>query len=357
MLKVAHRWDSLSVDKMKIIHVSSVTKHFLNSPSYIRGTNDNASKHSCTVPYKTVSVSLDGDCYLCSCEAWLPIPVGNILDFSKLEDIWTSNYANKLQHTVANKEYTYCATSHCGINHRDVHSNSPGYNIYLNIDDSCNLACPSCRKTAKMHIDGPLFHSKQLQIYHMIDLINNTDSPVTIIMIGSGDPLASYIVRPLLKKLKLADNKKIILFTNGLLLKKVLPETNIVDSIIQYSISIDAGSKEVYEQVRKPGKFEVLIDNLEWLQQTNNNKVEVVLKFCLSAVNAHDVIAFEKLCNRLGFIGEITKLDDWGTFDNFSEHAVLDNPSHPLYNVAIEQLRAVASSPNIVFNSYIKRLL
>lgn len=357
MSKAEHRWASSSVDSMKIIHVSGVTKHFLNSPSYIRGTNDRASNHSCTVPYDTVSVDLNGDCYLCSCEAWLPIPVGNILDFSKLEDIWTSNYANKLQQTVSNKEYTYCATSHCGINHRNVHSNSPGYNIYLNIDDSCNLACPSCRKTAKMHIEGPEFSAKQLQVYHMIELINSTDKPVTIIMIGSGDPLASYIVRPLLKNLKLADNKKVVLFTNGLLLKKVLPETNIMDSIIQYSISIDAGSKEVYEQVRRPGKFEVLIDNLEWLQKTNNNKIDVRLKFCLSAANAHDVIAFEKLCSRLGFVGEITKLDDWGTFDNFSEHAVLDNPLHPLYNVAMDQLRTVATSPNIVFNPYVKGLL
>ena len=101
----------------------------------------------------------------------------------------------------------------------------------------------------------------------------------------------------------------------------------------------------------------MLIDNLEWLQKTNNNKIDVRLKFCLSAANAHDVISFEKLCSRLGFVGEITKLDDWGTFDNFSEHAVLDNPLHPLYNVAMDQLRIVATSPNIVFNPYVKGLL
>jgi len=342
---------------MKIIQTSGVTKHFLNSPSYIRGGNDKTANHSCSIPYNTVSVDLNGDCYICSCEAWLPIPVGNVLDFSKLEDIWSSSYANKLQQTIADKEYTYCATSHCGINDRDIHSGYKGYHIYLNIDDSCNLACPSCRRTAKMHIEGPAYSTKQLQVYHMLELINNTDSPVTVTVIGSGDPLASYIVRPLLKNLKLSDNKKIVLFTNGLLLKKVLPETNIIDSIVQYWISIDAGSKAVYEQVRKPGKFEVLLDNLEWLQKTNNNKVRVTLKFCLSAVNAHDVLAFEQLCNRFGFMGEISKLDDWGTFDNFSEQAVLDNPTHPLYEIALEQIRAVSSNPNILINSYIKGLL
>ena len=44
---------------------------------------------------------------------------------------------------------------------------------------------------------------------------------------------------------------------------KDLNDNPIVDNISQYFISIDAGSESVYEQVRRPGKFNILINNFD----------------------------------------------------------------------------------------------
>jgi hypothetical protein len=74
-------------------------------------------------------------------------------------------------------------------------------------------------------------------------------------------------------------------------------------------------------------------------------------------MNATDIVNFAKMCNQFGFEGEITKLDNWGTFDNFQDKNVVENPNHPLYNTAIEQLKIVATMPKIILAPTIKSLL
>ena len=56
-----------------------------------------------------------------------------------------------------------------------------------------------------------------------------------------------------------------------LLMKKLLNDSPMKGSITNYSISVDAGSSKVYEKVRRPGKWEILLDNLEWLKLNKNN--------------------------------------------------------------------------------------
>jgi len=311
--------------------------------------------NTCNRPFKSVSISGFGECFLCICDAWLPISVGKITDFERLEDIWNNNIALQIQQDITDKKFTYCAVEHCGI--IDDNQFSPEYRINVALDDSCNIACPSCRRNIINYTDGPVFEERSHQVNHFLKLLKNFDKPFTIILTGSGDPLASLIMRPIVLNWAPKVNQRIVLFTNGLLIKKLLPDSTILPNIREFQISVDAGTKQVYENVRRPGKFEVLQENLKWLSKNRKFGVDVLLKFTLSAANAADVVNFSDMCKQYGFKGEITKLDDWNTFDDFDSQDVVDNTKHELHLTAVEQLKIVSTYSHIRLGQNLRKLL
>ena len=44
----------------------------------------------CNWPSRTLVIDHAGNCFVCQCEAWLPVSVGNITDFDTLEAVWQS---------------------------------------------------------------------------------------------------------------------------------------------------------------------------------------------------------------------------------------------------------------------------
>lgn len=332
-----------------------VDVHWL-TPSMPRGDSSKDSiLHDCNRPFKSLNVDLNGLCYLCICEAWLPVSVGNILDFSKLEDIWTNPIAQELQQDIVERRYTYCAIHHCGILDQNIITNQ--YYLTINIDESCNLACPSCRRDLVNHTSGDLFDLRHEYVNHLVKLIQEFNEPMNVVMCGNGDPLASLIMRPLILNWQPKINQSITLRTNGLLMKKLLPNSTVLSYISNFEISVDAGSKEVYEQVRRPGKFSVLQDNLLWLSTNRPKDSSVILNLCVQKDNVGDLNNFADMCKEFGFQGSITKLDNWGTFDNFDEQDVIGNVNHPLRNTVLDELRTISNMDHIFFNSYIRQLL
>lgn len=324
--------------------------------TYPRGRDHTSTiTNSCNVPFKTVSISGFGECFLCHCDAWLPISVGKITDFSRLEDIWNNNTALQLQQDITDKKFTYCAVEHCGVVYNSKFSHD--YRINVALDDSCNIACPSCRRNIINYTDGPVFEERSQQVNHFLKLLKNFDKPFTIILTGSGDPLASSIMRPIVLNWTPKVDQRIVLFTNGLLIKKLLPDSTILPNIREFQISVDAGTKQVYENVRRPGKFEVLQENLKWLSQNQKSGVKVSLKFTLSAANAADIVNFSDMCKQYGFTGHITKLDNWNTFDDFNSQDVVDNTKHELHLTAVEQLKIVSTHSHIGLSQILRKLL
>lgn len=318
----------------------------------------------CDFPSRVLVVDRRGNCFVCSCEAWLPITVGQIQDFDCLEKVWTNDIAKELQKDIDEKKFSHCAVDRCGILLKDqriveygdlVHVKNANdfYYISINIDDSCNLSCPSCRQDLVMIAQGPEYEQRLSQVKHMMHLLENFDHACHITMTGNGDPLASAIMRPLIHQYRPRPNHTIRLFTNGLLLKKQLEESTIVNNITQYFISIDAGSAEVYERVRKPGRFDVLIQNLNFLKElTQKTRASVLLKFVLQKDNYMDMKNFIDLCADYKFSGVINRLEDWGTWADFAEHDVVGNVNHEFHIPAIQNLKKVygAKYPDITFN-------
>jgi hypothetical protein len=337
-------------------------RYVLNS--HPRGTKYKGTiTNSCNRPWKTVTIDMFTNCMLCVCDGWLPKPVGEITDFDRLEDIWNNQIAYDLQQDVENKKFTWCAVEHCGI------KNSPNlestYQLIFGIDDSCNLKCPSCRRDTRMYDSGPLFDKKTNAVKHTIKLLNDFEHPIHITLACSGDPLASHIYRPFLHSYIPKSTQTFTLFTNGLLIKKQLDKTTLLNRIIEFRISIDAASEKIYESVRLGGNWNSLIENLNFLKEKNLNKL-INFQFIVQQKNFRDIKNFEALCEYYECRGLLTQLDDWGTwineristpdkwtlkFGTYMDNNVL-NPSHENYKECVEiinniQSRRVQLSPRL----------
>jgi molybdenum cofactor biosynthesis enzyme MoaA len=306
--------------------------------------------HRCNLPFTQVNIDSNFDCFLCNCEGYLPVPVGKVLDFNSLTSVWESPIAKMLQQDIEEKKYTNCAVYHCGIIQGDRINQTAA--MAINIDDSCNLACPSCRRELKMVERGPEYDVKIQNLNQILSWLTQYDQPIHISLGGSGDGLASPVLRPLIKNYVPKQNQTFQITTNGLLIKKLLPDASIRSAITNWSISVDAGSSQVYEQVRRPGKWKNLLENLEWLAN-NKESSKIRLNFVVQKNNFRDIPAFTGLCQQFQFLGTLQALNDWGTWNSkpvknpdvytiqngtFMDHNVAD-PSHPEHQDFLEVLQ------------------
>jgi hypothetical protein len=342
------------VTNFQNIKLSKALSYTLRSMS--RGKNyDKKITNFCNMPFTHISVDHNSDCFLCQCDGWLPIPVGKIFDFESLEDVWNSPTAQMLQNDIQQKKFSWCAVTRCGIIDNNIVKNN--YTLSINIDDSCNLACPSCRREVRMLDSGPKFEEKSQHLERVLQWLDKFEHPIKISLGGSGDALASQLCRNLIKNYRYKKGQTFRITTNGLLLKKVIENSSIYPAISSISISVDAGSAEVYEQVRRPGKWKVLIENLKWLSD-NQKQINVNLSFVLQKTNFYDLPAFVELCRKFNFAGTIQPLNDWGTWNStpvinpddytlangtYMDHDVT-NTDHPEYNNFLQILNNVRNN-------------
>lgn len=287
-------------------------------------------------------MDVEGNCMLCHCDAWLPIAVANIMDVNNLSEIWDTDLSRKLQDDVDTKKFTWCSVDYCGIKKQNQIRNS--HYISINVDESCNLACPSCRSHKINRTSGAIYENRSKMAKHIIKLINKFENPLEVMMSGHGDPFASLVYRPLLLEMKPKENLVLRMLTNGLLIKKLMPKMGIKDNIKFLDISIDAGDKQTYEKVRLGGDWEILRDNLGYVKE--NLKCNVTLKFVLQKNNLDSLDNFVELVDSYGFHGNIMPIEDWSTMKDFEDHDVL-NINHRLHSQALEKIKAHRSNPNI----------
>jgi len=331
---------------------------------------DQPINNSCNVPFRHVTVDSNSDCLLCYCDGWLPVSVGQVTDFDTLQDIWTSPIAKMLQNDIQQKKFTWCAVQHCGVINHDV--NREHYSLNINIDDSCNLACPSCRRETRMLSQGSEYDKKILHVDRILTWLDKFEHPIRVSFGGNGDALASHIFRNLIKNYRYKFGQTFQITTNGLLLKKVIEDSTIRPAIDVFSVSVDAGTQKVYENVRRPGKWSTLLENLEWLSCNRKNSY-VQLNFVVQKNNFRDLPAFVDLCARFQFNGTVTPLNDWGTWNSqpvanpdawtlangtYLEHDVT-NPEHPEHTDFVTTLHSVRErNLNFIsFNPFFEKFL
>jgi molybdenum cofactor biosynthesis enzyme MoaA len=317
-------------------------------------TPKNGITNICNFAEKVLSIDNQGNCFLCICDGWLPINVGHITSFNSIEEVWQTDTAKKIQEDLINKNYTWCSVDHCGVKNNNMIMKD--YYISVNIDESCNLQCPTCRSSFMNFTEGKIYENKLIWANHIVKLLEKFDKPAVVAMSGNGDPFASLIYRPLLMSIKPNNQHQYRIMTNGLLLKKLLAKTSIYNNISEYSISVDAGDAETYERVRFKGKWNILIENLDFLKNELDGKNKFVnLNFCLHKENLSSLFNFVDLVERYQWMGTVQPVEDWHTIKNFSEQNIL-NSNHLLFNDVTEKLKIVSKNKRIKLQGFLNQL-
>lgn len=302
----------------------------------------------CHHPFNTITVDGLGDVYMCICQAWLPVSVGNILDFNSLDDIVISAKAKQIQSSIIDGSYRYCDNNTCSIIKEDELSSSLTQTSTINwinfaLDPSCNLTCPSCRN-GFVFIDEGFEFERRIQIAkHLVKLIERHTHQLKFTLSGDGDPFASLIYRRLLQELDVAGKDvEIEIVTNGILAKAHWHKMKGVhNNIVRFKMSFDAGSESVYSVTRRGGSWSKLLASARYIaewKRKHNSAMALAANFVVQQANYTDMASYVELCTELGF-DEINfqKIVDWGTFNNFAQEAVWQS-THPKYHEFLKML-------------------
>lgn len=284
----------------------------------------------CNYPSRVVNIDSQGRVFVCLCEAWAPWSIGHVLDFQSIEEIWQHPQTRSIASSQDRGEYSYCDTLHCNVGnqHRHLHN----IQLYIGLDDSCQLSCPSCRNESIFEKD---YDVKLPWIDHISNWLSNQPNlgPVDVLIGSRGDPFASGLYRRLianLAKLTKSPPVRFQLKTNGLLLTRYLHELDIIDQLSMLEISIDAATADTYHQVRRPARWTTLIENLDYcLELRGNHAFQVKANFVVQKSNYKEMLGFVELCRKYIMFPSFTVLQDWNTF-SYADNAVhlTEHPEH-----------------------------
>jgi MoaA/NifB/PqqE/SkfB family radical SAM enzyme len=187
-----------------------------------------------------------------------------------------------------------------------------------------------------------------------------------------GDPFASRHYRSILEALGEPefDGVKLYLLTNGLGLTPnvwaAMP--HLAEKIVELRVSVDAATKETYENVRRPGRWEVVRENLTVIGEMSKagkfrrnrfaggmqsvssdlfldakDPVSFVLAFVVQSANFREMPAFVKMAEEVG--ADVVVFQKYYSFGHegaavFSAKDVAA-PAHPEHG----QLQAVLQDP------------
>jgi hypothetical protein len=319
-------------------------------------TDYDLSDRFCPMPFTHLSTSYKGDAFACCCSAWVPYPVGNVIDAPSAEAVWNSAGAQEIRRSVHEGDYTYCSRTLCSfiaartlpskaeitdpvlrryIDERTVIVPESPAMMQLNHDPSCNLACPSCR--TDIITAGP----DEQRVYVdaadrvLLPLLRTMDGMTYIS--GGGEAFASAHYRKILASLNRPEfpGLHVFLITNAQLLnaRRWAEFPNLPEMIGNLSISIDAARAETYERLRRPGKWNVLMENLELMAEMRAaGKIpRLQLNFVVQADNFRELPELIALGDRFGADSFwLQRLTNYGAFtEPVFEQADVTSPLHP----------------------------
>jgi wyosine [tRNA(Phe)-imidazoG37] synthetase (radical SAM superfamily) len=143
-------------------------------------------------------------------------------------------------------------------------------------------------------MEGDSLHKIQ-KLHNYVDsnILPNVES---IALTGVGDPFMSQIFRKFLvdfNKNKYPNVKRIHLHTNGQLFNSKIYQKmkGLQDIELSVDISIDASTAETYSLVRPPGKWDRLLENLQFINSLPNIKL-LGISMVVQQSNYREMLSF-----------------------------------------------------------------
>lgn len=332
----------------------------------------------CSRPFDTLEVHDGGTAFVC-CPSWVPKSIGNVTR-DHPRDVWNSPAAQELRASILDGSFRHCDRELCAhlakvdgpvrrvedVTDPDLrHAIATGSTrmtrgprrLIACYDRSCNLACPTCRADRIMASAGERERLKQLQD----GLLDAFLADLRLLHVtGSGDPFGSPVFLELLTGLDAATHPelRLHLHTNAQLftparwdkLQRAWPMMESVE------VSIDAATPATYAENRRPGTWERLVPNMEFLAglRRDGRIRHLSIDFVVQANNWREMPAFVDLGRGwnadLVYFGQIV---NWSfkTFWKFSRHVfsaaefrrrAVHLPGHPEHDAFVAML---ASAP------------
>jgi radical SAM protein with 4Fe4S-binding SPASM domain len=165
---------------------------------------------------------------------------------------------------------------------------------------ACNLKCPECpsglrsftRETGNLNVD---FYKQT------IDEIAN--KLIYLIFYFQGEP---YINHRFLEMVSYAHGKGLytITSTNGHFLNDDVARKTIESGLDRLIISVDGTTQEVYEQYRRGGNLDVVLQGakniVKWKNKLNSNTPHLIFQFLVVRPNEHQIDEIHSLADEIG---------------------------------------------------------
>ena len=334
----------------------------------------------CARPFESVSVDGGGEMFTCGA-FWLPTALGKLPEQS-FDQVWNSEVAQNIRRSIFDGSFEFCNAAACphlnscsgpvgtveqlfergtpsvvleDIKEQKVVLDHGPLCIDCSYDRSCNLSCTFCRNEVIVERGQERDLANEIQQQIIDEGLRDAEA---LYISGSGDALGSPFFRHWLRTMsagQLAKVKNIGLGTNALLWTPKLwaslsPHAR--SRIHTAQIGVDGASKSTYERIRRGGRWEVILKNLDFIselrKQGHLHFVEITM--VVQKDNFREMKAFAEMCERFEFdratyyliLGVLTP-DRHGR-ELFRDSAV-HFPDHPLHSEFLGCLREVAREP------------
>ena len=320
-------------------------------------------KFICTIPFDSVTIHNGNEQYFC-CKQWLDVPLN-------FDDGWESEDAKNVRQSMVDGTFKYCSTTNCPhlstlVKLKRKPNDSPiidkvffdntllkvkgPKNVRFTFDAACNLACPSCRKEFIKNTEE-LTSKSNIVLDKIYEKYGKTIE--TVSLSGYGDPFYSIPMLDFLKtidKERLPNLKRIHLHTNAILWneKNWVKIKNSHDYIETAEISIDASTEETYKKVRVGGNWNLLMENLSFINDIKSVK-KIIVSFVIQKDNYNEMYDFYRLMSDLLNKKELTflyhSIHNWGVMsdEKYMDMKVWDktHPQYDSFQIELEKLKNV----------------
>jgi len=304
------------------------------------------------------------DCYSC-CPTILPKPTGN-LSKNTIEEVWNSDVYKDIRESIVDSSYRFCRHDLCpeiqsenlldlgvventdflrALKSGDYTALGNPKEINLAYDQTCNLACPSCRRD---YITTNSEDNDAIMAKITEDILSRDLTNTKIIACSSGDPFVSKHFRHLLFNLEGEKHPglEIQLMTNGLMFNKLAWQKlhKVHKNIKMTCVSIDASKPETYAITRRGGNWDTLMENLIFLSllRERGELSFLRLDFVVQDHNYKEIPEFIALGEKFK-VDQVffQKVANWGTFSpiEYKERQVY-NEEHPDFQQFLKVIKS-----------------
>jgi cyclic pyranopterin phosphate synthase len=206
--------------------------------------------------------------------------------------------------------------------------------ITMEIDPSnaCNHSCPFCI-SGHIHLKkfkGTEFFNRQMMneetLLNLVQDLSKTKIK-SIAFTGGGEPTMNPALKEAIIYLKKNSNIQIGMYSNGSMMQRFDLFETIVESLEWIRVSIDAGNKKSYDDLRvtnSTNNFDVVLSNIKKLIQKKKklkSNIIIGVGFVVTQDNYKEVIDFANLFKDIDidycqFKPEIIQIERNGTQDN-----------------------------------------